>query len=257
VGSEGTLGVITAATLRLQPRPAGDTVTFRAAFDSLASAGAGVMAVMASRVVPEVMELLDRASVEAVERLSPTGIDISGLEALIVGQLIGPTAHADAEHLARLLRGEGALSVDCAEGDALLEARRATGPALSAAGLRVSSDIGVPVSRLADIFTAIEHIGHEEGVRIPTFAHAGDGNLHPSVIVSGDSEDELKNAERILNRIMDAALALGGTASGEHGVGSLKLGALARQLDHGARTVQALIKSALDPNCILSPGRAI
>lgn len=258
VGSEGTLGVVTAATLRLVPRPAGTAVSFRASFSSLEAAGAGVAAVMSSRVVPEVLELMDRLSVLAVERFAATGIDTEGVAAVLIGQLIGPDALAEAELVGTALRGAGAVSVEHREQDQLLEARRRTGPALSAQGLRVSCDVGVPVSRLAEIFAAIERIGAEERVQIPTFAHAGDGNLHPSVIIGDDpSEQARADAERILDRIVEAALDLGGTASGEHGVGSLKLGALTRQLEPTARAVQLQIKRALDPHGILTPGRAV
>jgi glycolate oxidase len=157
----------------------------------------------------------------------------------------------------RLSRSVGALSVERADGDVLLEARRNSGRALSAAGLRVSSDVGVPIAGLADMFSAIERIGDEEGVQIPTFAHAGDGNLHPCVVVPVDDEDSRRNAERILDRITDAALALGGTLSGEHGVGSLKRPSLDKQLDAESLAVHRMIKRTLDPLDILSPGRGI
>lgn len=257
IGSEGTLGVITAATLRLRPRPVGDTVTFRASFPTLESAGEAVTALAASPIVPEVLELLDRASVEAVERLHPTGLEPTTAAAVLLGQIIGPDADTAAKAAESLFRAAGATSVDRAEGDALLEARRFTGPALSAEGLRVSSDVAVPVSKLAEMFAAIERLSAHEGVAIPTFAHAGDGNLHPSVIVTSDSEAERDNAERILDSLIDSALALGGTASGEHGVGSLKLSALARQVEPESRRLQHQIKAVFDPAGVLSPGRAI
>jgi glycolate oxidase len=257
VGSEGTLGVVTAATVRLVPRPVGDTVTFRAVFPTLTSAGEAVTAVMGSGVVPEVMELMDRPSVEAVERYQPTGLSTDGAAAVLVGQLIGSQARADSAEVARLCREAGALTVDEADGDVLLEARRVTGRALSAEGLRVSSDVAVPIARLAEMFAAIDEISRDEGVPIPTFAHAGDGNLHPSVLVDADDPLGRADGERILDRVSDAALALGGTLSGEHGIGSLKRHALPKQLDAATLAAHRLVKSAFDPNDILSPGRAI
>ncbi len=257
VGSEGTLGVVTAATVRLVPRPTGDTVTFRAVFPSLASAGEAVTAVMRTSAVPEVMELMDRPSVDAVERHHPTGLSTDGAAAVLVGQFIGPSARAQSGELSRLCREAGALSVDEADGDILLEARRVTGRALSAEGLRVSSDVAVPIARLADMFTAIERISGEEGVGIPTFAHAGDGNLHPSVIVDPADPVAREHGERVLDRVSDASLALGGTLSGEHGIGSLKHHALPRQLDPATLAAHRLVKDAFDPNHILSPGRGI
>lgn len=257
VGSEGTLGVVTAATVRLVPRPTGATVTFRAVFPTLASAGEAVTAVMGTSAVPEVMELMDRASVDAVEKHHPTGLTADGAAAVLVGQFIGPSARVQSAEVARLCRAAGALSVDEADGDILLEARRVTGRALSAEGLRVSSDVAVPIARLADMFTAIEAISREEGVGIPTFAHAGDGNLHPSVIVDPSDDVAREHGERILDRVSDAALALGGTLSGEHGVGSLKRHALPKQLDPATLAAHRLVKDAFDPQHILSPGRGI
>lgn len=257
VGSEGTLGIITAATVRLTPRPVGTTVTFRAAFPAIAAAGRAVTAIMGSSIVPEVMELMDRTSVDLVEKFYPTGLSTDGAAALLVGQFIGPTAVADVAHATTLSREAGAISVEHAEGDIHLEARRVSSRALSAEGLRVSSDVAVPIARLADMFEAIERISEEEGVPIPTFAHAGDGNLHPSVIVRGDDDEDSEHAERILDRITDTALGLGGTISGEHGVGSLKYRSLAKQLDPATLAAHRLIKNAFDPKGILTPGRGV
>jgi len=257
VGSEGTLGIVTAATLRLLPRPTGDTVTFRAAFPSLVSAGEAVTAVMRRPSPPDVMELMDRLSVEAVERHHPTGEFVRGAAAVLVGQFIGPRARDEATEVVRLCHQAGALSVDLADGDVLLEARRVTGRALSAEGLRVSSDVAVPISRLADMFAAIDQIGLANGVAIPTFAHAGDGNLHPSVIVDPDDPEARDRGEQVLDEVSDAALALGGTLTGEHGIGSLKRHALPKQLDAPTLAAHRLVKDAFDPLGILSPGRGI
>ncbi|MDQ0577078.1 FAD-binding oxidoreductase [Agromyces albus] len=257
VGSEGTLGIVTAVTVRLRPRPVGTTVTFRAAFPTIAAAGRAVSAIMSSDVVPEVLELMDRTSVDVVEKFYPTGLSTDGASALLVGQFIGRTAIGDLEQATTMCRKAGAISVEQAEGDILLEARRVSSRALSAEGLRVSSDVAVPIARLADMFEAVERISAEEGVPIPTFAHAGDGNLHPSVIVRGDDDETYVDAERILDRITDTALSLGGTMSGEHGVGSLKYGSLAKQLDPATLAAHRLIKTAFDPKGILTPGRGV
>ncbi len=257
VGSEGTLGVVTAATVRLVPRPAGDTVTFRAVFSTLAAAGQAVTALMATAVVPEVLELMDRLSVDLVEKHYPTGLASDGAAAVLVGQLIGPRAAQESATAAAVCRRAGALAVDEADGDILLEARRVSGRALSAEGLRVSSDVAVPIGRLADMFVAIEQISREEAVAIPTFAHAGDGNLHPSVIVDPGDPVARDHGERVLDRVSDAALALGGTLSGEHGIGSLKRHALPKQLDPATLAAHRRVKDAFDPHHILSPGRGI
>lgn len=256
VGSEGTLGIVTGAILRLKARPAGKAVTFRATFPSAASAGRAVTAIMNSTAVPEVLELMDRASVEIVEKFYPTGLSADGA-AILVGQFISLTSQADAAVAARLCIGAGASDVEQAEGDLLLEARRVSGAALDARGLRASCDVAVPIARLADMFEALEKISADENVAIPTFAHAGDGNLHPSVVIADESPAAYAEAERILDLITDEALKLGGTISGEHGVGSLKFGSLTKQLDPATRSAHLRIKNAFDPLGILTPGRGV
>ena len=257
VGSEGTLGVVTAATVRLRPRPTGPSLTFRATFPSLVAAGRAVTTIMNSNAGPEVLELMDRLSVQAIERHHRIGWQADGAAAVLVGQFIGRNAAEDVATAIRLCTSAGALAIERADADVLLEARRSSGRALSTGVLRVSSDVAVPIATLAEMFASIERISAEEGVPIPTFAHAGDGNLHPSVVVPVDDDASRRNAERILDRISTAALALGGTLSGEHGVGSLKRPSLAKQLDQATLATHRLIKKALDPNDILSPGRAI
>ncbi|PWJ53865.1 glycolate oxidase [Quadrisphaera granulorum] len=257
VGSEGTLGVVTGATLRLRPRPTGPERTFRAVFGSLVDAGRAVTALAASGARPEVLELMDRASALAVEAHHPTGLDLRDSAAVLVGQFLGRNAEQDARTAESVCRAHGVQRVEVAQSDDLLEARRVAGRVLSAAGLRVSCDVGVPVPRLAEMFTAIAQISAEEGVLMPTFAHAGDGNLHPSVIVDGDDDAGRAHAEHVLDRVADAALALGGTISGEHGVGSLKRHALPRQLDDATHAAHRLVKDAFDPLGILTPQRAV
>jgi glycolate oxidase len=256
VGSEGTLGIVTGATLRLRPRPVGNAVTFRATFPSAAAAGRAVTSIMNSSVVPDVLELMDRASVEIVEKFHPTGLSTDGA-AILVGQFISLSSDEDAMVAARLCKEAGASDVEQAEGDVLLEARRVSGKALDARGLRASCDVAVPIARLADMFEALAKISADENVAIPTFAHAGDGNLHPSVVIGGESAEAYAEAERILDLITDRALGLGGTISGEHGVGSLKFGSLTKQLDPATRAAHVRIKTAFDPQGILTPGRCV
>ncbi|WP_404313508.1 hypothetical protein LG314_04460 [Agrococcus terreus] len=138
----------------------------------------------------------------------------------------------------------------------MLEARRLANPALTAKGLRVSCDVGVPISQLAAVFRGIDEIGAAHGRRVAVVAHAGDGNLHPTV-EAGESADEIAAAERVIDDITRLALSLGGTISGEHGIGSVKRHELPWQLEATALDVQRAIKAALDPRGILTPGRAI
>ncbi|WP_022923238.1 FAD-binding oxidoreductase [Serinicoccus marinus] len=252
-GSEGTLGVITAATVRLKPVPEGDPCTFRVSFDRMTDAGRAVTAIGALPDPPEVLELLDAPSVEIIEAYQPSGLTVPGA-AVLVGQTVGPHAQGLAEAIVEICRQHGATDDEIADSDALIEARRLANPALSARGLRVSCDVGVPLSELAAVFAGIEEIARDHGRVVSTVAHAGDGNLHPSVQADDTPEDHAA-AEAVIHDITRLALSLGGTVTGEHGIGSLKLHELSWQLDDTARQVQAAIKSALDPQGILTPGR--
>lgn len=254
VGSEGTLGVITSARLRLVPRPKGLRRTFRAGFNSMKDAAAAVTAIMSTALAPEVLELLDHESVEAVERQHPDMAKMSG-QAVLIGQFIGENAQEQVDEVRTVLQGAATFHVS--DLDDLLEARRFVSSSLSAQGLRASCDIAVPVDKLGNIFEEIERIAQANGVLIPTFAHAGDGNLHPGITLPDGSESSYAKAEDIMDQLAEAAQRLGGTATGEHGVGSLKTEALARQLTPESRELQHRIKLLFDPNRILSPGRGI
>lgn len=255
VGSEGTLGVVTRALVRLEPVPPGQPRTFRAGFDDIVAASRAVSRIVASPWRPEVLELLDALSVEIIESYQPSGLP-SPQGALLVGQTVGEDAAERALRILALCVEEGAVDTGIAEGDALLEARRLANPALSARGLRVSCDVGVPISRLADMFAGIEELSRRHGRRITSVAHAGDGNLHPTV-EADDTPEGHRAAEVVIDDITRLALSLGGTISGEHGIGSVKRHELSWQLDETVLDVQRAIKGALDPRGILTPGRAI
>ena len=255
VGSEGTLGVITEATVRLRPVPPGHPRTFRASFPSIEDAGRAVTAIVNGPVQPEVLELMDALSVEIIEAYFPTGLQVPG-GAMLVGQTTGLDSTAKAEAIARLCSEHGAADTEVSESDALLEARRLSNPALNARGLKISCDVGVPVASLAQVFHGIAEISGRHGLRVSTVAHAGDGNLHCTV----EAEDSLAGiaaADRVIDDITRLALGLDGTISGEHGIGSTKRHELPWQQDEVALDVQAAIKRALDPRGVLTPGRGI
>jgi glycolate oxidase len=255
VGSEGTLGVITRATVRLEPVAPGTPRTFRASFDAIGDAGDAVTAIVSSPWRPEVLELLDALSVEIIEAYRPSGLPAPNA-ALLIGQTVGVDAAQTAERILQLCRDHGAVETSSAEGDGLLEARRLANPALTARGLRVSCDVGVPVSRLAEMFAGIDAIALRHGRRVTSVAHAGDGNLHPTV-EADDTPEEHRAAEAVIDDITRLALSLDGTISGEHGIGSVKRHELSWQLDETALDVHATIKRALDPRQTLTPDRAI
>ncbi|SDQ29816.1 FAD-binding oxidoreductase [Leucobacter chromiiresistens] len=255
VGSEGTLGVITEATVRLKPVPPGSPRTFRASFPELEDAGRAVTAIVNSAVRPEVLELMDSLSVEIIESFHPSGLTAPA-GAMLVGQTVGWDAQVQAETITALCRELGADDTEISETDALLEARRLSNPALNARGLKISCDVGVPVAALAEVFHGIAQISAQHGKRVSTVAHAGDGNLH-STVESPDTPEGIREADAVIDDITRLALSLGGTISGEHGIGSVKRHELAWQLDPVSLDVQRAIKNALDPNGILTPDRAI
>lgn len=254
-GSEGTLGVITSATVRLKPVAPGIPRTFRASFDQIADAGRAVTAIVNGSSQPEILELLDTFSVEAIEAYRPTGISIPR-GAMLVGQTTGTDAHERAEAIIAVCRNSGATNTEVSESDSLLEARRLANPALNALGLRVSCDVAVPVAALATVFAGLAAISAQHGLRISNVAHAGDGNLHCVVESHPDRGGEAA-AELVIDDITRFAISLGGTISGEHGIGAVKRHELPWQLDSAQLDVQRAIKHALDPKGILTPERAI
>ena len=255
VGSEGTLGVVTEATVRLKPVPEGAPRTFRASFDRIEDAGRAVTAIVGGPAQPEVLELMDALSVEIIESFHPSGLEVPG-GAMLVGQTVGLDASEKAGIITGICAVHGARDTEISESDALLEARRLSNPALNARGLKISCDVGVPVAVLAEMFHGVAELSARHGLRVSTVAHAGDGNLH-STVESPDDPEGIRAADAVIDDITRLALALGGTISGEHGIGSVKRHELPWQLDAAALDVQRAIKQALDPVGILTPGRAI
>ncbi|HVX17155.1 MAG TPA: FAD-linked oxidase C-terminal domain-containing protein [Acidimicrobiales bacterium] len=256
VGSEGTLGVITEATLRLRPRVA-ELTTVAATFASVVDAGRAVTAIV-SALRPRALELMDGAAIAAVERVQPMGFG-AGVGALLVGQLDGPRSESDA--VAEKCRVAGAVDVvisdDEVEGELLMAARRMAIPCVERLGAVLIEDVGVPVDRVPDLVAAVAEVADRHGIDVPVIGHAGDGNFHPLVTFDPSDDDARRRAGQVFDEIMDAALALGGTISGEHGIGSLKARHLGAQLGPDVVDVTRAIKAALDPAGILNPGKWI
>ncbi|MDT9595020.1 FAD-linked oxidase C-terminal domain-containing protein [Nocardioides zeae] len=264
VGSEGTLGVVTRATLRLRPRPAA-TATALATYPDVESAAAACAAVGAARLRPSLLELLDAATLGAVaEHTASPGLADVG--AAVVAQTDGDDAAEATEAIERVaaVLAAGATTVertaDAARADELLAARRLALPAIEARAHALIEDICVPRSRLAEAVRGVERISAETGVAVFTFAHAGDGNLHP--IVTWDRSVPRDSGvpaavEEAAGRIFALAVELGGTLSGEHGIGTLKRAYLGLELSAEVRDVQRAVKAALDPRGVLNPGKAV
>ncbi len=259
IGSEGTLGIITAATVRLRPRPATPPAVFVASFPTLPAAGEAVAAIGAAGVTPSMLELIDNETINAIEDYRRMDLDRAAA-ALLVGQADGPDGLAEAERMTSLCEKAGADYVACTqdpdEADGLIAARRLSGLALLESGPTVIEDVGVPRSRLPEMLREIERIGREAKIRIATVGHAGDGNLHPCLMLTGTDQAARDHALATAEAICRAALDRGGTVTGEHGVGMLKRAWLAAQLDDTVMDVHNRIKDALDPRGLLNPGRA-
>ncbi len=258
VGSEGTLGVIVGATLALDPVPV-DTRTLSARFDSAAAAGDAVSALVAAGVGPSLAELLDHATLVALD--DHLGTVLSGAQSLLLVQTDGEGAAAElgraAEAIAPYAIGVD-VAADEAAGEALLVARRQAFQAVEARGRVLIEDVAVPVPRLAEAIAAIEAISREAGVPVHQFAHATRGIIHPLVgaqVAAG--EPVPAHVQDVADAIFTTALSLGGSLSGEHGIGLLKRKWVSAELDPVAHDVQRLITSTLDPHGLLNPGKAI
>jgi glycolate dehydrogenase FAD-linked subunit len=259
-GSEGTLAVITEVTLRLVPAPDTSKVGI-AYFSALSAAGRAVSRVLAGGTLPATLEFLDATCIETVEDFAAIGLRRDAGAVLIFGQDGGPEAvERDVARMAQACRDEGALEVtvarDAAEADRILEARRAALPSLSRLGrVTLLEDATVPRSEIAAMVERIEAAGARHGLRIGTFGHAGDGNLHPTIVLADEDEDAVRRAHAAFAEIFAAAIELGGTITGEHGVGLAKLDFLERRLGPDHVALLRRIKHAFDPQGILNPGK--
>ncbi len=257
VGSEGTLGIVTRAILRLIPAQ-GTRSTLVATFPTVAAAAEAVVDI-GRTLRASMMELMDAASINAVEDYRPMGLDRSA-GAMLIAQSDAPGAACAAEIdvMSASCVAAGAKEVfvtdDAEEGEMFIAARRATFPAIEARGAILLEDVGAPVPQLPALLAAIAGIAEAYAVEIPTVAHAGDGNTHPVVVFDPNDAAAKQRAAEAFDAIMAAAIALGGTITGEHGVGRTKKRALPDQLGPEAMALTRTIKSALDPHGILNPG---
>jgi glycolate oxidase len=268
-GSEGTLGIITEVTVRLRPAPE-PSLTLVAVFPTVAKAGAAVEAITAAGCQPSLLELLDRVHLRAVEAYQPMGLDTEAAALLLAAADTGTRAVADLATIEELCRSSGASETyaasDATEADLLLQARRLAyhGMEHLAAALFpqgnggvVVDDVAVPRSRIVELIEGIQRIATTHGVTVGVVGHAGDGNLHPNIVVDRADPASMAAGQRVFDDIMELGLALGGTCTGEHGVGLLKRRWLAEELGPVGMRVHRAIKDALDPLGILNPGKVI
>jgi len=262
IGSEGTLGVITKVLLKLVPAPAAKR-TLLATYDSMEAAAATVSAIIAEPVIPCTLEFLDRKTLQCVEEYTGIGLPTAA-EALLFMETDGhPAAVAEeAEAMERIARGEGALEVrsasDGTEAARLGEARRSAFAAL--ARLRpttILEDATVPRSELARMIAFVGKTAEKHGLEVATFGHFGDGNLHPTFLTDERDPGEMERVHTAFAEIFEYALALGGTITGEHGVGISKREFLVTQYDEGSLALLRQLKATLDPRGILNPGKLL
>jgi glycolate oxidase len=260
VGSEGTLGVITEVTLALRPcpAPARTAVSF---FPDVTMACEAVNDVFALGVRPSLLELMDGATVRVVSRYRDVGLP-DGTEAVLIFQSDDAgAAAADLDAFVRVCRQRGAVEAlvaeDEAEAELLVEARRLVGPAHEALGAELVDDVCVPRARLAELLAGVARIGEEHEVLVTCAGHAGDGNMHPSVVFDLRDESMVARAQEAFGAIMRLGLDLGGTITGEHGVGLLKRDWLESELGGAALAAHRAVKNAFDPQHILNPGKVL
>ena len=261
IGSEGTLGVITEATLRLRPAPP-PKLTLLAFFATVRAAGDAVTRITEAGIVPVTLELMDAFTIGAVDEAQHLGLDRdAGAMLMIESDAGGVAAEGELDRAERACRDAGATSLvraaDPTEADWLREARRKAHWSLEQACVARMDDVGVPRSRVPEMLAAIERISAEHGLPVGVFGHAGDGNLHPTFVVDREdpTAEERINAAR--GRIYEAAIALGGTITGEHGTGTAKRAWLEAQRGPDAVRVMRAVKAALDPLGILNPGKVL
>ncbi len=261
IGSEGTLAIFTEITTVLSPRPKSSQYGV-AYFNNLADASVAVDSIVGTGILPATLEFLDNTCIKAVEDFAHLGLDTQAGALLLFGddgspEGVAQTVAAMAE-ISSAAKGVRAVTLapDIAAAEALLYARRCSLPALARLGsMSILEDISVPRPQLSRAADAIEAIGAKYSLLIGTFGHAGDGNLHPTIVIDKDNADEVARAEKSLSDIFNLALELGGTITGEHGVGSAKLPYLRARLGDVSLALHRNIKSVFDPDHILNPGR--
>jgi D-lactate dehydrogenase len=260
IGSEGTLALITEATLKLTPLPEAK-LTIRAAYADVQSAASAVSAIMAQPIIPCALEIMDAAALRAVERHA--GLDLpEGAGALLMIEVDGAASclQEAAAAVATAARIEGLIELrqatEQAEVAALWKTRKALSPALRhIAPKKINEDVVVPVSRMGDFIDGLARLSQALGVQIVNFGHAGNGNIHVNLLLDPDEPRALAAAEGCLDAVFGMVLDLGGTLSGEHGVGLAKRDFVAREIDARTLGVMREIKRVFDPSNILNPGK--
>lgn len=260
IGSEGTLGIITKVLLRLLPQPAARQ-TLLATFASMEAAAETVSAIIAAPIIPCTLEFLDRTTLRCVEEFTHVGLPTDAAALLLMETDGHPAAVAEeAAKMEQLARDHGALSLrrarDAAEATQLATARRSAFSALARVRpTTILEDVTVPRSELGRMIRSIEAIALKHRLQVATFGHFGDGNLHPTFLTDERDADEMHRVHQALDEIFARCIQLGGTITGEHGIGLAKKSALRAQLGDASYALLRQIKQTLDPAGLLNPGK--
>jgi glycolate oxidase len=260
IGSEGTLGIITRITVRLLPLPE-VSKTITAVFDKIETAAETVSEIIRNRIIPRTMEYMDNASIRCVENYLKIGLPVKA-EALLLIKVDGNEDEVNraANELKTLCINRGATSVEKAktkeEAANIWKARKAISPALFSYGPdKINEDIVVPRSKIPDMVKKINMLRDETGLCIVSFGHAGDGNIHFNIMLDKQNKAELKKAETVVEALFDYTLELGGTISGEHGIGITKAPYIKKEIGDVELSLMKKIKNVFDPKGILNPGK--
>ncbi|MCV2522127.1 glycolate oxidase subunit GlcD [Bacillus velezensis] len=260
VGSEGTLGVVTEATLKLVPKPE-TKKTLLALYEHIEAAAESVSAIIAEKIIPATLEFLDQPTLQVIEDYAKIGLPTDAKAVLLIEQDGDiETVRRDMEKIEAICKNGAAVSVQTAETEeeafALTEARRSALSALARLKpTTILEDATVPRSQIANMVRAINEIAETYGLSICTFGHAGDGNLHPTCTTDIRNTEEMERVEKAFAAIFEKAIELGGTITGEHGVGIVKAPYLEMKLKTEGITAMKAIKQALDPQNLLNPGK--
>jgi glycolate oxidase len=260
VGSEGTLGVVTEVTLKINPIPR-YAMTAVATFNKLEDAGKAIFQTMTSGVLPSVMEILDKVTLKSIKE--NTDIDLPDAEAMILTETDGFTweeVEAQMEVVLRVLKENHPISIKTAKGEKdrlnLWKARKSAYATLArASNSFVLDDVTVPISKIPELLVGIQEISQRYGVVVATYGHAGDGNLHPQILYDEYNAEQVEKVEKVEEGIFQLAISLQGTLSGEHGIGLSKASYMTLEHDPVEMALMKKIKRTLDPNNIMNPGK--
>ncbi|MEW6163057.1 MAG: FAD-linked oxidase C-terminal domain-containing protein [Nitrospirota bacterium] len=259
VGSEGTLSVFTKIRLKILPLPE-DVVTLLVMFEDLGSSGHAVSKIISSKIIPRTLEFMDSEAIKAVENFKPVGLP-KDVEAILLIELDGhpPAITKEAEKVADICEHLGA-EVNMAEDEEargkLWEARRAVSPALyHISPTKINEDVVVPRNRIPEMLNRLRRLSEESGIKIVNFGHAGDGNIHVNIMVDKKNKEEYKKGLELIEKVFKETLELGGTISGEHGIGLTKASYMGMEISETGMSIMRSIKKIFDPKNILNPGK--